>query len=618
MQQPVEPFQEPPQPSQSQTNSANPPPKHCWNCAAGRGIRLLLLAAAVITLWCIVYNRWGSDFSMPVRYRHIDTNFHLAMIKIAQEGEWPLVGEVNSASLGAPFTGNQNDFPINNRTYWLAGYFARIFGLFPAVNMMMIGFHLLAAFSFYVAARLWRVSRLYAWSFAVVYSALPQFSFSFEYFGVLSFGLLPLQLYVCWYIATVQKISLYSQRFRLALVIGLLSGALNIYWVYLFLQLYFLSLIVRFFRKLPRSISLLLPALATILCVALFSSRHIIYNFKYEKNINAVVRNYRSTEIFALRPIDMLIPAPQHAFGIMKSIHNKCHEYALLAVERDFAYSGLLATFGLGFLAINSFKRQMRGRALSLPFMALVWIVAYSTFGGLNAILSVFADFYKIRGTARYSIAIGSIGLLYCVFISDRLTRNWKLPAKFVVLSLIGLIGIGDQIGLSYTASRAHFSGDKLRLSIGSDKQLVERLESGLPPNSMLFMLPVMPYPEYGWSMHQLQDYDPFIPFFYSTHLRYSFGSNKGRQGADWQLDVQKLSAGEMAKTLESYGFAGILLNRKGYQDRGEALLAELAQAGWPMEFEQGIDNEWVFIRLTPAEEPILPTLTPYALTTQK
>jgi len=78
------------------------------------------------------------------------------------------------------------------------------------------------------------------------------------------------------------------------------------------------------------------------------------------------------------------------------------------------------------------------------------------------------------------------------------------------------------------------------------------------------------------------------------------------------------LPAGEMATTLESYGFAGILLNRKGYEDRGEQLLSELAEASWPMEFEQGIDNEWVFIRLTPAEEPVLPTLTPYAVTPSK
>jgi len=73
-----------------------------------------------------------------------------------------------------------------------------------------------------------------------------------------------------------------------------------------------------------------------------------------------------------------------------------------------------------------------------------------------------------------------------------------------------------------------------------------------------------------------------------------------------------------MAATLESYGFAGILINRVAYDDRGEKLIAELAEAGWPVEFEQGIDNEWVFIRLRPVSAPTLPTLTPYALTPQK
>jgi len=36
------------------------------------------------------------------------------------------------------------------------------------------------------------------------------------------------------------------------------------------------------------------------------------------------------------------------------------------------------------------------------------------------------------------------------------------------------------------------------------------------------------------------------------------------------------------------------------------------------MEFDQGTDSEWGFIRLTPASAPTLPTLTPYALTPQK
>lgn len=36
----------------------------------------------------------------------------------------------------------------------------------------------------------------------------------------------------------------------------------------------------------------------------------------------------------------------------------------------------------------------------------------------------------------------------------------------------------------------------------------------------------------------------------------------------------------ELVKALESYGFAAIYLNRRGFADRGERLLAELAALG--------------------------------------
>jgi len=157
------------------------------------------------------------------------------------------------------------------------------------------------------------------------------------------------------------------------------------------------------------------------------------------------------------------------------------------------------------------------------------------------------------------------------------------------------------------------------------DRDLALRLEERLEAGAMIYMLPVLDFPEpfsgrgayKAYGLNYLF-YNSMRPFLYSTKLRYSYGSNKGRQGADWQLDVQELPAREMAATLESYGFSGILLNRKCYEDGGVQQLTELAEAGWAVEFEQGVANEWVFIRLNPAARPVLPTLTPYALSIKK
>jgi len=194
--------------------------------------------------------------------------------------------------------------------------------------------------------------------------------------------------------------------------------------------------------------------------------------------------------------------------------------------------------------------------------------------------------------------------------------------AKTLCLVLLALLAIWDQ---SFKTYRFNFRHDfSIKERVIADRELVSNLEHRLEAGAMLYILPALNFPEpfgglLGRAPYPLFSlYDPMRPFLYSSKLRYSYGSNKGRQGADWQLAVQNLPAGEMAAVLESYGFSGILLNRKGYGDRGEQLLAAFSEAGWPIEFEQGIDNEWVFIRINPVSEPTVPTLTPYALSAIK
>jgi len=58
----------------------------------------------------------------------------------------------------------------------------------------------------------------------------------------------------------------------------------------------------------------------------------------------------------------------------------------------------------------------------------------------------------------------------------------------------------------------------------------------------MIYILPALDLAEplVGRGAYKL-DFFIYEPFLYSTKLRYFYGSNKGRQGVDWQLDVQEL-----------------------------------------------------------------------------
>jgi len=604
------------------------------NCAAQnekksvvkRGLRFLLLALSICVVWLTVENRWGSDFQLPSVYGRGDVLLVLGTMKLAKDGDLGLFTHITTDSLGAPFKGQLNDWPQSERAiFWLGGHLARIIGLMPAVNTMLILFGIVAAFSFYSASRLWGVSRFAAWSFAIVYAFLPHTQRSISHIGIVFSGLLPLQFYVLWYIATVQKLSWKSSRFRLTLIISLLSGALNIYWTFLFLQLYTLALACRLVKLRQNFIKATIPLLATCLIAGALLGSFVVYRINYGENPMAIVRSYRDIELFSLKPIDLFLPVGGGGLGLLSKFLSKYYAGGRLKIGEYWwgAYIGLCAISGLLFLFFKGIKRQLNKRGTSLPLLASCWIIAYSCFGGGNSIFSLLFDFYKIRGTNRYSAAIATIGLLYFSFLINRLMQKWPSKLKIASLSVLSLLGLIDQSLVIYNRSHHQSTPTLIRKLVASDSGIASRLEGTLENNSMIFMLPVVDFPEPS-PIIQLRDggdlylYGSMAPFLYSNKLRYSYGSHKGRQGADWQHEVQQLPAGKMAATLESYGFAGIVINREVYDDRGEQLLAELAEAGWPMELNQGNDDEWAFIRLTPNKNPVLPTLTPYALTQEE
>jgi len=593
-----------------------------WHGQIDRVVRLLLLATTVCAVWLTIENRWGSHFSLPTRYDY-DAHLVLGMMKLAQQGELGLFSPIYTNSLGAPFTGQLNDWPQAERAIvWLGGQIARMIGLMPASNVMLIIACALAAVSFYSALRLWKVPRLPSWLFAITYAFLPHNSRSIQHLGVIFTGLLPLQFYVLWYISTAQKLSWASRRFRLTLVISSLSGALNIYWIFLFLQLYALALLLRIIKRRQYFIKALIPFAITCLTTGAFFSSFIIYKMQYGNNPMAVVRSYEQVEQWSLKPLDLFFPKNPITLPILSNIFSRYYNGGMIKIGESFgSYIGVCAALGLLFLFLKNIQRQISRKSVSLPCLTAIWIIAYTAFGGIHCAFSLVSNFYDIRATNRYSTAIATIGLLYFVFISYRLTRKWHPTLRLASLGIVAAFGLLEQSRNAYRTPSPPPALYDVADYVAEDRVLVARLEQCLGSGSMIYLLPATDFPEPFWGRGAFKGsfhhYQAIRPFLYSTKLRYSYGSNKGRQGADWQLEVQELPPGEMATVLESYGFAGILLNRKGYDDQGEHLLATLAESGWPMAFEQGGDNEWVFIRLTPAKKTILPTLTPYTLTTQ-
>jgi phosphoglycerol transferase len=133
---------------------------------------------------------------------------------------------------------------------------------------------------------------------------------------------------------------------------------------------------------------------------------------------------------------------------------------------------------------------------------------------------------------------------------------------------------------------------------VAADREFTAKMEAVLPDGAMVFQLPVMDFPESP--QPGIPSYDHFRPYLYSSNLRYSFGSMKGREREKWQAAVQgklfeaatldreagmirvnQANARAAVDELKRLGFAAIYINRNGFPDRGKGIEEALLELGY-------------------------------------
>ncbi len=122
-------------------------------------------------------------------------------------------------------------------------------------------------------------------------------------------------------------------------------------------------------------------------------------------------------------------------------------------------------------------------------------------------------------------------------------------------------------------------------------------------------MLPVLDFPE-GGSVRGMPDYDHFRSYLFTSRVRYSYGSDKGRSREEWQRRVETMVPSKMVARLEEYGFSGILVDRRAYPDGGERLLTGFTQAGRRILVDEEGGGR-AFVRLEPRPGARLPEAAP-------
>lgn len=583
---------------------------------AGTLGRVFLMSVIVCLITGIVRDRLSlANWSVPLQYEG-DTFEQLGWIKAASEFNYiPFASKINHR-LGAPYAANWNDYPIYEEILtFVLGLTARWFGLMEASNFSMILSYLPSALAFYACCRMLKYRKLWSFVAAVLFGFTFYNSRRHIFHFVLAFSyVVPLCILTCWLILAAKRLPLWGRWFWFCVGISLLMGLSNPYSLYMFLQLLCFSIVLNWWRD--RDFTRLKVGLMCIGAAAIgFISTNLdtlSYAYFHGNNSAAIPRNYAQTEIAGLKPMEMVVPPANHNSDVLAAIGEKYAREAPIKGELFSPYLGVVAFSALLWMTGEFIWRILNRRArwvgrIPAHTMQCIWILAYSVIGGVNNIFAL-GGLYLFRSANRYSLFISTICMLFFAARMSVVTRRWKPQTSWAVAIGIMLVGLLDEL----PRPTKHAETLALAATVQNDAAFGQAMESALPGGAMVFQLPVMRFPE-GGPVRGIQEYDMLRPYFHTKALHFSYGSNQGRPREDWQFIVEKLTPAEMASRLEKFGFSAIYINRKGYADRGEDLLKNLAAAGKTRLIEDS-EHQQVCVFLNPSPHPELPQTDDNAL----
>ncbi|MDQ6623565.1 MAG: hypothetical protein M3Y86_08785 [Verrucomicrobiota bacterium] len=574
-----------------------------------RSYRWLIVPVMLLTVvltWCAIYDRWTAHaWKTPIVYAG-DAWWGLAYAKAISTGEIPLILTKYPHSLGAPFAANWNDYPSVEEGiagWW--GLLTRLFGQGRGENLALLSGYLFVAAGFYWACRELRYDRILAAAGAIIFS----FSTYAIWRGVPHLGLvfywhIPLGLVTTWWCLTKTPFQWRSRKGLLAAVIAVAFGLQNPYYSGIFLQLLVWAAVIllvqrRGWKRVTVPLLLCVIVFVTFFAMNLdtFYSTHV-----NGPNAGIVDRVYSNLELYSLKPLELVVPLVHRVQSIALWARHAYIERALFTGELGAAYLGVIGLTSAAFLLWKVIRAIAR-RNQQVPAHAWMigWILLYSVAGGVNGFIGLFG-MILFRGTNRYSIVILALLLLFGVRELTRLVRRrqWRTPSIALVAFLLVAVAIWDQTVSRSSAAEITRIGNLVR----RDRHLLREMEKALPPDAMVFQLPVMDFPEVA-PVLGLSSYEQFRPFLQSHHLRFSYGSDKGRTRERWQHEVENFAGPGLVQALEKYGFSAVLISKKGYLDYRASPLAALEAAGRGEVIAEA--PEFVCVALHPLAQALLP-----------
>ena len=571
------------------------------------------LAAAVACALILVFTfeLWRADLHIPLNYELDSISVQLWAKGVVENG-WYL----SNPSLGAPFGMEMHDFPLSDSLFFLLERAISLGVRDPAVvvNLYYFGtFFATTLVALFVLRRL-GAPRGPSIVCGLLYAFLPYHFLRGEgHLFLSSYFLVPLAVLVCLWLyrdgellfkereGTRARLDLRGKRGLGALGICAVLGSGGVYYAAFACALLLVagaSAAIARRRVHPLGSAAILAAL-----IAGGVAANLVPKLAYERehgpNPEAVLREPGHVEVYALKLTQLLLPSHGHRVGALARLRDRYDRtQATPPHENGSASLGVIG--GLGFLALvgGLFRRKRSESPGLVDGLVTLNLAAFllATTGGFGAVFG-FAVSPLIRCYNRMSIFLAFFALAAVALGLARLVRSarpgaQRLAVHFGLAALL-VAGVLDQTTPGFVPKY-----EEVKRQFAGEAEFVGRVESALPPGSMVFQLPLLEFPEAS-SPGKMGTYDHARAYLHSRSLRWSFGAMKGRYGDSWQKHAADLPVPEMLRALALAGFSGVYVDRAGYADGGAAVEAGLAEAGGARPIE-GAGGRLAFFDLTP------------------
>ncbi len=540
-----------------------------------RTVLALGCALAVVSVeWGITFRFFGEQsLSAPITYSN-DGLFAAAVIKAASKFEYLPFMSKAIPSLGAPAGAQWDDYPFNDDVFIFGfGVVARVAGVFAAMNLVFLGACWLAAISMFWVCRRLHFSR----SGSMLASILFGFSMfavarNVSHLGLTLYFSTPLAILLAAWLASRKGIQFKTPKFYASVAICVLLSWSFIYLFIFALELWAVASAAGFLKNASKQRAVVTLTLVFVAFAGALSMNFetVVSRAAFGVNTRAVQRNPADVEKFALKPINLIVPAGSHRFELMRELAVRAQKSSLINGEHPSPYLGMVGAV----LLLALFAQTLRASA-ARPRFVMAWASSAAFFiilhsvGGVGSLLGVF-EIYVLRSTNRASIYVLAFAALFGAQMVPRLMRRVPSGVAFVACLALGVFGSWEAVPRPKPLELMRADWQRA----AADKQLVEEAERVLPAGTKVFELPVVEFPE-GRAVGTVGTYDLFRPYIFSTQLTFSHGDLKGSEESQLKDQAAHLPAAQMIDVLQKLGFGAIYVNLGGFTD-----VASLEAAG--------------------------------------